>query len=78
MFLRKIYKSGKIKVISDGELTQNQVERIMDIINNFYYARSYHISKTIFHEMEEEFGSIVGVKTKRTRSGILKVKLYTK
>ena len=50
----------------------------MDIINNFYYARSYHISKTIFHEMEEEFGSIVGVKTKRTRSGILKVKLYTK
>lgn len=81
MLLRKKYKSGKITVISDVELTQKQVEKIVDIVNEVmglaFYESCYHISRNIFHEIKDQISSIHSVTTKSAR-GKLKIRLSIK
>lgn len=77
MFFRKRYKSGKIRIVSDFELTQKQVEKIVGIINNVdtneFYSPCYEISRNVFHQMIVEKPSIAEVKTKPTRFGGFKI-----
>ena len=58
MALRKKYKSGKITVISDVELNDAQVGKIVDNVNEImlqgYYEPCYQISRRIFHEISTE------------------------
>lgn len=77
MFFRKRYKSGKIRIISDFELTQKQVKKIVGIINNVdtneFYSPCYEISRNVFHQMKNEKPYIVEVKTRPTKFGGFKV-----
>ena len=59
MFFKKHkYVSGKIRIISDFELSEEEIGKIIDIVNenmvHRFYEPCYYISRAIYHELKEK------------------------
>lgn len=78
MLLRKKYKSGRFTIISRMELTETQVNKIIDIVNQFKYDGLNTVAVAIRDELKSEISSIIDTSIRYTRSGEFKIKLFTK
>ena len=79
MALRKTYKSGRFTIISRMDLTETQVEKIIDIVNQFKYEGLNTVAVAIRDELKSEISSIIDTSIRYTSSSSeFKIKLYTR
>ena len=90
MALRKTYKSGRFIIISRNKLNEDQLQRIIDIVNQFKYEGFEKVPQTIYHELETEMPSLIGSSIRptglrkigslilTTRPRKFKIKLFTR
>lgn len=79
MLLRKKYKSGRFTIISRMELTEAQVEKIIDIVNQFKYEGLNTVAVAIRDELKSEMNSIIDTSIRyMSSSSEFKIKLYTR